>query len=207
AQTAGVALRVRLFIDTKAARLQGLKWELLRVPWADDPDPGRPLSMRQQVLFSRYLSSFDWRPAQLRPKDELRALIAVANPSNLVEYRMAPIDVDGEVARARDYLEGAAPPGDDTQPAVPRTRPIPCRVIRGHATLNQVVSGLQRDDYDILYLVCHGALIRGEARLYLEGPDGKVAATPGGEVVARLADLPSRPRLVVLGSCQSAGKG
>ena len=41
----------------------------------------------------------------------------------------------------------------------------------------------------------------------LEGPDGGSAITAGGEVIARLAELTRRPRLVVLASCQSAGAG
>jgi hypothetical protein len=188
AQAEDLPLRVRLFIDTAAARLFGLKWELLEAPADEESPPGRPLSVHQQILFSRYLSSFDWRPVQLRPKDALRALIAVANPANLAEYRMAAIDADAEIELARRHL------GE-----------IPSEVVRGADTLNQVVARLLREEFDVLYVVCHGALIKGEPRLYLEGPDGRVAATAGGEVVARLAELPDRPRLIVLASCQSAG--
>ncbi|MGP0065099.1 MAG: CHAT domain-containing protein [Isosphaeraceae bacterium] len=186
-------LRVRLYIGEGASRLFGLKWELLEVPWADgaggDATPGRPLSVHRRILFSRFMSSFDRRPVQLRHKYDLRALIAVANPENLAEYRMAPIDVDAEIAAARKGL------GE-----------IGAVAARGPETLNQIVSRLDGEEFDILYLVAHGALSKkGEPRLYLEDKDGRVAATDGEEFVIRLAELSNRPRLVVLASCQSAG--
>ena len=101
AQSLGAPLRVRLLIAPSAGELLGLHWELLR-----DPQGESPLSTSENLLFSRYLSSLDWRPVQLRAKGELRALVVVANPSNLVDYGLAPIDVAGELARARDGLGG-----------------------------------------------------------------------------------------------------
>lgn len=186
----GTPLRIRLFVDTTAARLYGLRWELLELPWDDPRAAGqrRPLSLRSDVYFSRFLSSFDWRGVRLRPKDRLRALVAVADPEDLADYRMAPIDARAELDLAGRYLEAFFP-----------------QEVRGRATLNQIVARLLEDEYDILYLVCHGAMVQKEPRLYLSGADGRVEATPGGQVVARLAELPNRPRLVVLASCQSAG--
>ncbi len=180
-------LRVRLFLSAGATRLHGLRWELLGAPWEDG---SQPLSIRQRVVFSRYLSSFDWRPVQLRPRETLRALIVVANPADLAEFELAVIDVNGEIARARDQLAL-----------------ISSEVVRGPDTLIRMGTLLLRDEYDILYIVCHGSLRDGEARLWLEGPDGGSAITAGGEVIARLAELTRRPRLVVLASCQSAGAG
>lgn len=68
AETAGAVLRVRLFIGPTAPELHALKWELLH-----DPRTGKPLATRERVLFSRYLTSHDWRPVKLRPQDSLRA--------------------------------------------------------------------------------------------------------------------------------------
>lgn len=53
----------------------------------------------------------------------------------------------------------------------------------------------------------NGASIKGEPVLYLENEDLKVTAVAGTELVTRLKELQQRPRLVVLASCQSAGKG
>jgi hypothetical protein len=67
-------------------------------------------------------------------------------------------------------------------------------------------AALREDQYDILYLVCHGALIKEEPWLWLEDEQGKVARTPGRDLVTHLKELTNRPRLIVLASCQSAGK-
>ena len=148
----------------------------------------------EQILFSRYLSSGDWRPVKLRPKGELRALVAVANPSDLAKYKLATVDVAGELERARAGL-GDIPV--TTLSADPQAGPV---------TLNNLAARL-RDGFDILYLVCHGALVRGEPRIWLEDDAGAAAVVSGTELVQRLQELAERPRLIVLASCQSAGAG
>ncbi len=189
AQSLDTPLRLRLFIGASAPELHRLRWETLL-----DPQDASPLATNQNILFSRYLSSLDWRPVRLRPKGDLKALAVVANPTNLADYSLAPVDVDGELARARLAL-GATPltaiPGS---PSGPR------------ATLNQIISTLG-EGYDILYLVCHGLFKADESWLWLEDAAGKVARTSGAELITRLKELEQRPRLVVLASCQSAGSG
>ena len=93
------ALRLRLLIGPSAPELHGLRWETLR-----DPEDDAPLLTGEHILFSRYLNSGDWRPVKLRPKGELRALVAVANPSDLAKYKLATVDVAGELERARAGL-------------------------------------------------------------------------------------------------------
>ncbi|MDQ3699954.1 MAG: SIR2 family protein, partial [Chloroflexota bacterium] len=78
--------------------------------------------------------------------------------------------------------------------------------VSGPATLRYVMEQL-RAGHDILYLVCHGALVRGESWLWLEDEAGVTARVAGADLAARLRDLPQRPRLVVLVSCHSAGGG
>ena len=187
AQSLDVPIRLRLLVGPSAPELHRLHWETLR-----DPQDNSPLFTGENLLFSRYLSSLDWRPVRLRPRADLRALVVAANPENLGEYDLAPVDVAGEVSRARAGLgaidTAALPEGGSDQ----------------HATLSTLVERL-REGFDILYLVCHGAFIRDESWLWLEDADGKVARTSGAELVTRLRELDKRPRLVVLASCQSAG--
>lgn len=192
AQSLDVPLRIRLFIGPDAPELHQIHWETLYHPHNDTL-----LLTSEQTLFSRYLSSTDWRPVKLRPKSDLRALVVVANPADLGDYEpggapLAALDVDEEIDIARDAL------GD--------TIPITTLASNGSATLSGIISHL-RDGYDILYLVAHGALLKGEAFLWLEDEDGNAAVTSGKDVVARIKDLSERPRLVVLSSCQSAGDG
>ncbi|NJM12703.1 MAG: CHAT domain-containing protein [Synechococcaceae cyanobacterium SM1_2_3] len=179
-------LRLRLFVGTDAPELHNLRWETLRHP------DGRPLLTGERVFFSRYLSSYDWRPVRQRSLNELRALVMIANPANLAaDYKLAAVDVEGELDRVRKALD---------------TIPVTALDAGEKASL-ATLSAKLGEGYDILYLVCHGALIKGEPRLYLENEDGQVACVPGLQLVERLQGLQRPPQLVVLASCQSAGIG
>ncbi|WP_129626476.1 CHAT domain-containing protein [Candidatus Oscillochloris fontis] len=181
-------LRIRLFLDPSAPELQTIRWETLR-----DPKDGSLLLTGERVLFSRFLSSNDWGPVRLRPQSELRALVVVANPTDLEsKFRLHPVDVAGEVARARagmgETISVTALASDGT------TR----------ASLDAMITAL-RDNYDILYIVAHGVLTpKGKPMLFLEGADAQTAPIDGIDLVSRISELRERPRLIVLASCESA---
>jgi hypothetical protein len=185
AQQLGAPLRLRLAIGADAPELQAVRWETLRGP------SGARLVARDQILFSRYLGSFDWQPVGLRPQSELRVLVAIANPKGLAEYGLAAIDVAGEWGRVRASL-GELPADALTEP--------------GSATLTGIADRL-RDGYDVLYLVCHGTWQRGASWLWLEDASGGLDRVPGEALVERVAALAQRPRLIVLASCESSGVG
>jgi hypothetical protein len=183
-------MRVRLVVGPSAPKLHSLRWETLL-----DPESGNPLSTSENLVFSRYMSSLDWRPVRLRSKGELRALVVIANPSDLPEYNLAPINLEAEFERARQGLG-----------------PLPITVLPNpkgiqRATLENLTTQLRDSDYDILYLVCHGALVKEDPWLWLENEQGKVARVSGKELITRLDELIERPRLIVLASCESAGAG
>jgi hypothetical protein len=182
-ESAGQALRLRLFIGQSAPELHPLRWELLA-----DPLDNAPLLGSQKILFSRYAASADWRPVKLRPKAELRVVVAVANAINLAEYGLAGIDRDGEISRAREALQG-----------------VTITLLDKPVTLDSLAQSLE--GADILYLACHGALIKNEAVLYLQDEAGKVKPVKGAELAQRLRELVQLPRLAVLASCESAGSG
>jgi hypothetical protein len=191
AQTQEVPLRLQLFIGPSAPELHRLRWETLR-----DPQDGSSFLTGERVLFSRYLSSFDWRPVRLRPQAALRALVVIASPTDVSSYQpggrpLAALDVPNELARATTGLGNI---------------PVTALASDGSATLNNLSTNL-RGGYDILDLVCHGALIQGEPWLWLEDETGHTHRVAGSELVTRLQELQQCPRLVVLASCQSAGRG
>ena len=188
AQSLDLPLRVRLMIGPSAPELNSIRWETLR-----NPLDNTPLCTNENLIFSRYLSSLDWRPVRLRPKGDLSALIVVANPSDLGEYQLAEVDVAGEIERARTSL-------GDIQTSV-----IPGPGEDERATFENMIDRLRDKEIDIMYLVCHGALVKDEPWLWLEDQEGKVARTPGNLLVTRLKELQRRPRMIVLASCQSAG--
>lgn len=205
-------LRLRLFIDSTARALHGVRWELLRDPADDD----QRLITNSQFLFSRFLAGNDYRTVKLHPRADLRALVVVANPAGLEAFDgLDDIDVEGELARARDSLKSmvaaeitsAPSAASDGAPSAATDNP-PGAPVR--ASLPAIMSAL-RDGYDILYLACHGH-IKGSppgSYLYLEDEQGGLAITSGAELVAGLRDLNPelRPRLIVLNACQSASSG
>lgn len=202
AESHNLSLRLRLSIDPSAAVLHDLRWETFREPGSDTW-----LATNESVVFSRFLGSSSWERVQPRSKGKLRALLVIANPQDLKEgsytvgeQTLAPVDVDGELERARAAL------GE-----------IPCEVLAsdpakpGNASLGNILARL-RDNYDVLYLVAHGALLNRPPAgpyLWLEKEDGSADVVPGAQLVDAIHDLTqaNRPRLVVLASCQSAGKG
>lgn len=197
AQTAashGVRLRVRLVVDPspEAAVLHGVRWETLR-----DPQDDRTLLTDENVLFSRFLGSRDWRPVRPRPRGDLRALVVVASPSDVGDYpaqgagRLTPLDVAAELDRARSALVGL----DVTE-------------LPGSAspTAEHVLDAL-RTGYDVVYVVCHGYLHHREPVLLLEDDDGAAAPLLGSDLVQRVRELTRTPGLVFLASCRGAGDG
>lgn len=186
AAASGAPLRIRLLADSSAPEIHTLYWEALR-----DPKDKSPLFTGENILLSRYLASSDLRPIKLRPQGTLKALIAASNPSDLPAYKLAPVDVAGELARAREAL--------GTIPVTEVGSAEPC-------TLNALIDKL-RSGCDILYLAAHGTLAESGPRVWLQKEDGSAAITSAEEIVTRIHELQNPPRLVLLASCQSAGDG
>jgi hypothetical protein len=180
AQSQDLPLRLRLLIGSSAPELHNLRWELLC-----NPKTNASLATDEMILFSRYLSSTDWRPVKLLSKGDLKALIAVANPSDLGNYKLAAIDEAGEIERAQKGL-------DQIQSIL-----LPKGAAR--ATLNNIIESLQTHPCYILYLVCHGFVANGLPILCLENGEGKMERVFGNDFVTRIHELHNRPRLVEAG--------
>ncbi len=136
--------------------LHALRWEKLY-----DPEYQTPLALSEQVIFSRILASPDLTPVVIPPRPQLRALIVIANPTDLAAYSLAPIAVAEEIARITNAL-GSIPAtiiGDYPDAVQPR------------ATLPTIIEQLRpapeagSTGPHILYLVCHGRLVDGEPYL------------------------------------------
>lgn len=188
AETSDIPIRLRLLIDPDVPDLQHLKWEAMR-----DPIDGSPLFTDQKLIFSRYLSSADWRPIRLSSRGDLSALVMVANPTDLSNYNLAPISTQDEFNMAIKNL-------GDLDIAL-----IPDPNSKQRATLNNLVDKLQSKEFDIIYLVCHGTFVKDETWLWFEDDEGGVARVAGNELAKRINEFIRRPHLIVLASCQSAG--
>jgi hypothetical protein len=191
AQATPVHFRLRI---EGAPEYHDVRWELLH----DPNNPERAVATSQNMLFSRYLGSKDWRPVELRELRFPRALIVIANPANLGEWspggrELQPVDVEAELARAQAalanyHMEVLAGPGDK------HTAPSMDNLIRRLA-----------DGFDVLYLVAHGALHDEKPLIFLEEENGTVTDPDAGRLIAQVRDLRQPPSVVFLGSCQSAG--
>ena len=74
----GCPLQIRLHIGRRVTALHDLRWETLC-----DPRDGTFLATKETVVFSRYLSSPNYRPLRSRsPGDKLQLVVAVADPEN-----------------------------------------------------------------------------------------------------------------------------
>ena len=185
-ERSGLSLRVRLSIDLTVPELHAVHWETLRDPDLPADQGNAPLFMGEQTVVSRFLSSGDWRPVRLSARAKLRALVVVANPSTSSAYNLSEIDVKEETDRIAEAMAGIEIVSFRTEGAVPVTK----------------LAETLRQGFDILYLVCHGRMQGQEPFLYLaEGP-----ATPGIDLVQAIREMDKRPRMVVLVSCQSAGR-
>jgi hypothetical protein len=198
-------IRLYIAIDESAKELNDRTWESLGHPidqsW---------LTMDESIWFSRDLgrSKIDATTFKRRPRGNLRALIAIANPSDLGEGKtysdLKEIDVPAEVAAAKDAM----------------TSLFHAHVLTSKVTIDNLVDEFRKPrGYDILYLICHGNLVVEDVvkdgvrekvprgTLWLEAPDGTSAPIVVDAFVKRFAALSpeNKPRLAVLLSCDSGG--
>jgi len=191
-------VHLRLVIDSRApADYQAIRWEALC-----HPGSRLRLATTPRIRFSRYLSEAEFLPPTPLPRvGELRAVIAVANPSNVGSFVSGPvplgnIQVTEEVRRAREALADI----EVVSPVLSGEGGDPSR----RATRENLLEALRKDVH-LLYLVCHGRITE-HPELLLEKPDGNVDRVDGTAFASDVASLDRVPTFVVLCSCQSAGR-
>jgi hypothetical protein len=197
-------VRVLLFIE--ADELKAWRWEWLCAPV--DSTTWDFLGLDQRVLYSLYLPSLTDRAYPPIGRNDLRALVVVANPADPEKkYGLASFDVGQNVARLRSVFGERAPATALARAAGAAGAPT-LAAIETHLT-----RGTPDGPYTILHLVCHGWVNPqgGEISLYLERPGAdpancQVLAQPvqGSELIERLRRIGRLPYLVFLSTCESA---
>lgn len=191
AQATPVHFRLRI---EGAPQYHDVRWELLH----DPNNPERAVATSQNMLFSRYLGSKDWRPVELQELRSPRALIVIANPADLGDWspggrELPPVDVGAELARAQaalgEYRTEVLAGGGDKHNA---------------PSMDNLISRLA-GGFDVLYLVAHGALVNERPLIFLEDENGTGTDPDADRLIARVRDLKQPPSVVFLSSCQSAG--
>lgn len=188
----GADLRLRLRIAEDAAALHALRWERLCDP------VGNPITAGGRVALLRYVPTRNPQAVSTPSYDSLRALIAVACPSDAERFGLNRFDTAAALQGAQQALADA-PWLAALAPDASHSRATPAR-------LNEML----RRGCDLLYLVCHGTLgPQGEPTLWLEQDDGTAAYLSGTDLIRHLTALneTQRPLLVILAACHSAGSG
>ncbi len=205
-------LRLRLQIDPDASALHTLRWERLMLPVASREVP---LSVSGQTPFSRFISreSAITNPLIQRP---IRMVVAMSSPSNLPPG-LAPIDIKEEVGSLRRSLQGVQTPGKLHITILPGWNGL-AKTLRkqlekdgfvvhdGATTLKTVQQQLL--NCDLFHFLGHGVFRPGQpsgtSALFLEKPDGSVQLAKDDDIISRIGDGSSVPRLVYLAACESA---
>ena len=194
-------LRVLLSIEVdKKDRLKTLHWERLCAPV--ESGAWNYLALDRRLPFSQYIPTSVDRLFPPIGRRSLRALILVASPENVQQFRLAPFNVETTVAGVRSAL------GD-----------IPCDVLAngvegaiGAPTLDNLCEQLTnaQPPYTLLHIVCHGRLMtdgEGDTVLYWATADNQVESVPGKELLKRLRLSGGKnglPHLTFLSTCESA---
>lgn len=182
--------RIRLRIDAEAPELHTMPWELLRQPAAAAAPP-LDLAADAATPFSRYLA-LPGAPGRAIKGGPLKILVAIADPVDLPDYGLTPID---RAVELEAFFAATA------------NLPVEWVVLPAPCTLSAIETAL-RQRIHILHLFGHGVYSNDAgAALFLANDDNRVKVALAGEIVAMLSriGLQDGPlRLAFLASCQTA---
>ncbi len=207
-------LRLRLWIDPNAADLHALVWERLHYPVEGG---AFRVATDSKLPFSRYYGL--QRGAATAISGPVRMLCVIANPQNLVEEGLTPLDVQTEITNLRVALDGlrqggmsiALMPGqtglsDNLMQALAGAG---YTLISGPATLDRIFEALAyAPGYHLLHFVGHGTFSqhKEKAALVLEDEEGHVCEVTDNALTGRLNGLEHKPHLIFLAACESASR-
>ncbi|MBX0329010.1 CHAT domain-containing protein [Oscillochloris sp. ZM17-4] len=181
-------MHVRVVLDAQASELHTLYWERLR-----DPQTGDVLSMQEGGSFARMVPVNNLFQRNLPIRANLRTIVAIANPSDIAQHDLRPVDVE-EVVREMQIALGT----------------ISTELLIGNqpstvASLENILNCL-RGGSQILTLICHGKATGVGSMLYLVGNDGRTKPIEGADIAQAINDLEPahRPLLAMLIACDSA---
>ena len=210
-QTGG-RLRWRLQLGTGAADLHALAWECLRYPQAGG---SFRIATNAKYPFSRALPQQPGSAPKIN--GPIRMLCVFANPNDLGQYQLAPLDVSHEIANLRDALAGLHQAGMDIT-FITGLTPLTPQVsqnlehagygcIQAPASLYQINQALARaPGYHIVHIVGHGTFSprRSQGAIFLEDEQGNAAVTTDQQFAEQLNDLEHQPHLIFLAVCEGA---
>ncbi|MGB3188108.1 MAG: CHAT domain-containing protein, partial [Limnoraphis sp.] len=194
-QSMKVALSIELDDSPESQQLKALHWERLCAPIQNTWEF---LAFNQRLPFTHHVSTGNLRKYSLIQKENLRALILIANPEDLeAEYNLAPIDVEATVERIQDAF------GE-----------IKCDILANHTknviglpTIKQLREKLSTANppYTILHIVSHGRVLEnGQTIVYWSNEANQVEPIQGKYLIEQLGRCDNLPHLIFLCCCSSA---
>ena len=210
----GGQLRLRLWIDPRAPELHALLWERLQELRQNTVSS---LSAATQTPFSRYTGLEIAAPASIGARP-IRMLVAIANPADLIDQGMTPIEVEQEIDALASALDGLQRTGQLHVTLLPgrtalnsdtriRLEQAGYTILDSPTTLDTLSRELATTPgYHILHFLGHGAYSRTQETtiLFLEDGNGFTDARRDVEVVTQLGAINPPPHLIFLAACDSA---
>ena len=194
-QSMKVALSIQVDDSLESQQLKALHWERLCAPIEESWEY---LALNQRLPFAHHVSTGNLRKYSSIQKENLRALILVANPEKLeTDYQLAPIDVDATITGIQAAL-GEIPfdvLANKTQKAI------------GLPTLKQLREKLSTavPPYTILHIVSHGRVSEnGQTTVYWSNDKNQVEPIRGQYLIQQLGQCENLPHLIFLCCCSSA---
>jgi WD40 repeat protein/energy-coupling factor transporter ATP-binding protein EcfA2 len=189
--TSKEGLRVLLNVEDDQLKSQ-ISWQRLCAPIDGNWDC---LALNQRVPLSLYLPSNTGRYFPPIGKRELNALILVASPRDLGEYRLHPFDVEETVSSLKKAL-GKIP----TDVLANITNSV------GQPTLEAFCRQLTSKRYTLLHIVCHGQFSHsGETILYWADQNHQAAPIHATNLLEKLKrQHKGLPYFTFLSTCESA---
>jgi len=194
-------LRLLLTVEDQALRTK--RWERL---CARIDGVWNLLALDRRIFFSHYLPSVTDRLFRPIGRHALRALVVVASPAGLAEYRLDPFPVEPAVENVRAAL-GRIP----CNVLASGEEPGPVAGAEGPATLEALCAQIEfaAVPYTLLHFMCHGLLSddKTETRLLLTGEEGGLNAVAGAHLIERLRGIGEGrglPHFAFLAACSSA---
>lgn len=191
------AAPLRLLLLVEDPRLKQFRWERLCAPIGPN-GAWQMLAFSQQILFSSTLPSRVENNFPLIGRQDLRALIVIANPPPDNPYGLKPFSGELIAQRLHEALhpiphDFLATFGDDL-PVV------------GSPTLDCLCEQLTVQPYTLLHLVAHGAFSQAQTEpiVYLLDEAGQVQPVLASNWITRFAPLRRLPHLVCLSACDTA---
>jgi len=212
-QTAG-RLRLRLWIDHEAADLHALVWE--RLHYRSEGGAFR-VATDAKLPFSRYFGLQSGASSAI--EGQVRMLCVIANPEDLTDHNLTPLNIADEIATLRAALDALRASGVSITMMPGRTglsseqeRALTTAgytILPGPTTLGNVLEALAyAPEYHLLHIVGHGAFSHctGQAALILEDEEGYVREITDSDLTGHLNGLEHKPHLIFLAACESASR-